>query len=105
MERAGPRICQSLAARDIFKVLLKPQDELHLVPVPNHSTANPEELALLGQQVCPRLSYCETYEDVFTALDVVMDVGEDAATEKLIVLCGSLYLIGHLFQNSNTSNL
>ena len=90
---------------DIFKVLLKPQDELHLVPVPNHSTANPEELALLAQQVCPRLSYCETYEDVFTALDVVMDVGKDAATEKLIVLCGSLYLIGHLFQNSNNSNL
>ncbi len=89
---------------DIFKVLLKPQDELHLVPVPDHSSANPEELATLAQQVCPRLSSCKTYDNVFTALNIVMDLMKDSATEKLVVLCGSLYLIGHLFQNSNINH-
>lgn len=89
---------------DIFEVLLKPQDELHLVPVPDHSSAEPKELASLAQQVCPRLSKCEIYPDVFTALDTVMDLVQDDETEKLIVLCGSLYLIGHLFNNSKILN-
>ncbi|WP_019505443.1 folylpolyglutamate synthase/dihydrofolate synthase family protein [Pleurocapsa sp. PCC 7319] len=86
---------------DIFKVLLKPEDQLHLVPVPEHSSAIPQELAILAQKVCPRLSNCETYENVFTALDTVIDLVTDSATEKLLVLCGSLYLIGYLFQNAN----
>ncbi len=88
---------------DVFEVLLKPGDELHLVPVPDHSSAKPEELATLGTQICPQLSNCQTYQDVFTALDTVMESAKDADTEKLIVLCGSLYLIGHLFQHSNIS--
>ncbi|MGB5633247.1 MAG: folylpolyglutamate synthase/dihydrofolate synthase family protein [Waterburya sp.] len=88
---------------DIFEVLLKPGDELHLVPVPDHSSAKPEELATLATHVCPRLSNCQTHQDVFIALDAVMESAKDkdADTEKLIVLCGSLYLIGHLFQHSN----
>lgn len=85
---------------DVFEVLLKPQDELHLVPVPDHSSAEPKELAHLAQQVCPRLSNYGIYQDVFTALDTVMDLVKDSETEKLMVLCGSLYLIGHLFNNS-----
>ena len=82
---------------DVLEVLLKPNDELHLVPVPNHSTAEPEELAAIANRVCPCLQKCETHEDVFTALDVAMTSNAD----KLTVLCGSLYLIGHLFQHGN----
>lgn len=85
---------------DIFDVLLKPQDELHLVPVPDHSSASTSDLAVLAQQVCPRLSTCKTYSDVFTALDRAIDF-TDSSAEKVVVLCGSLYLIGHLLQNSD----
>ncbi len=81
---------------DIFKALLRPQDELHLVPVPEHSTAEPQELAELAQQVCPQLSQCQTYPDVFTALDRVEK--EKQNSDRLVVLCGSLYLIGYFFK-------
>lgn len=89
---------------DIFKVLLKPKDELHLVPVPDHSSAEPETLAALATQICPNLSQCQTEPDVFTALNTVMATGEDIS-DKIVVLCGSLYLIGHLFQHNNIKQL
>ena len=88
---------------DIFEALLKPGDELHLVPVPDHSSAEPKALADLATQVCPDLSCCQTYDSVFLALDRVMESGKDK--EQLLVLCGSLYLIGHLFQNKDKVNL
>ena len=83
---------------DIFEALLKPHDELHLVPVPDHSSAEPEELAALATRVCPKLNSCQTYQDVFTALDTV--ITDPVNTERVTVLCGSLYLIGHLYQHS-----
>ncbi|MEM8673602.1 MAG: folylpolyglutamate synthase/dihydrofolate synthase family protein [Cyanobacteria bacterium P01_G01_bin.67] len=89
--------------QDIFEVLLQPGDELHLVPVPDHSSAEPEELANLGTQVCPRLNKCQTYPNIFTALDTVMESAKTIDQSQTIVLCGSLYLIGHLFQHTNIS--
>jgi dihydrofolate synthase / folylpolyglutamate synthase len=89
--------------QDILQVLLKPQDELYLVPVPDHSSAEPNELATLAEQVCPRLSKCETYDNLFTALDIALDSAANSTDKKLVVLCGSLYLIGYFFQNSNMS--
>ncbi|MGL5939499.1 MAG: bifunctional folylpolyglutamate synthase/dihydrofolate synthase [Waterburya sp.] len=86
--------------QDILQVLLKPQDELHLVPVPDHSSAEPKELATLAKQVCPRLSKCETYDNLFTALDIALESVEKSTDDKLVVLCGSLYLIGYFFQKS-----
>ena len=80
---------------DIFSALLRPQDELHLVPVPDRSTTDPQELANLAQQVCPRLSQCKTYTDLFMALDTVWKNRQD---DDLVILCGSLYLIGYFFQ-------
>ncbi len=85
---------------DVLEVLLKPQDELHLVPVPDHSTAEPKDLAAIALQVCPNLTRCQTYANIFTALDKVGSLSED----KLLVLCGSLYLIGHLFRNWDLKN-
>jgi dihydrofolate synthase/folylpolyglutamate synthase len=77
---------------DIFKALLRPNDKLYLVPIPDHSSANPVELAKLASEVCPELSICQTYLDLISALSAAFN-----ATDNLIILCGSLYLIGHFF--------
>jgi dihydrofolate synthase / folylpolyglutamate synthase len=82
---------------DIFEALLKPDDELHLVPVPEHSSADPEELAALATQVCPRLQNCQTHQNVFQALDIAIASQSDQEQKRLTVLCGSLYLIGAFF--------
>lgn len=84
---------------DIFEVLLKPGDELHLVPVPDHSSAKPGTLAKLASKICPNLDNCQTYPDVFTALEVATENAQ--SDDKTMVLCGSLYLIGYLFQHTS----
>jgi dihydrofolate synthase / folylpolyglutamate synthase len=89
---------------DIFEVLLKPHDALHLVPVPDHSSADPEKLAALANQVCPQLNHCQTHQDVFTALDVAIATQSEQDSAGITVLCGSLYLIGHLFKHSDLNN-
>lgn len=75
---------------DIFAALLRPDDELYLVPIPDHSCADPAQLAMLAQ-VCP-LAACRTYPDLITALEAA------TSAKKLVVLCGSLYLIGHFLE-------
>ncbi len=84
--------------QDVFQALLRPQDQLHLVPVPDHSSAEPEDLAVLAQQVCPQLSQCKIYEDLFLALDNIWD--RQLNSNELVVFCGSLYLIGYFFSNT-----
>ncbi len=86
---------------DVFQALLRPGDRLHLVPVPAHSSADPQQLAQLAQQVCPTLAACQTYENVTAAIAAATQPTESSsATVPLTVLCGSLYLIGH-FLGSN----
>ena len=75
----------------IFQALLRASDELLLVPVPDHSTAEPEALAKLASQICPDLAKVQTFPDVFAALDA-------AEPERQIVLCGSLYLVGYFLR-------
>ena len=106
LERPATWIVGMLSTKDhedIFQELLKPGDELHLVPVPDHSTAEPETLAALAIDVCPNLHSCRTYPDVVTALDTVVESTE-MNTARVTVLCGSLYLIGYLFQQTNISH-
>ncbi len=79
--------------KDIFQALLRSQDRLYLVPVPDHSSANPRELAQIAVEICPELSRCETYPDLTSALDAAIN---DKNNQP--VLCGSLYLIGHFFR-------
>ncbi len=74
---------------DIFKALLRPHDELYLVPVPDHSTAKPEDLAMLAREICPELNKCEVGEDLWSILEVATN------NNSQVILCGSLYLIGH----------
>ncbi len=77
---------------DIFKALLRPTDRLYLVPVPDHSSADPAQLATLAEEICPDLAACRTYPELVTALEAAV-----ASSKELIVLCGSLYLVGHFF--------
>lgn len=76
----------------IFQQLLRPDDQLHLVPVPDHSTAQPEELAILAKTIQPHLKQVQTYDNLFTALDTLTN--HEGETEVL-TLCGSLYLLGY----------
>ena len=76
----------------IFQALLKPGDRLYLVPVPDHSSAAPFELASLAENVCS-LATCHTYTDLFSALNAAFE------SSDLTVLCGSLYLVGYFFTN------
>jgi dihydrofolate synthase/folylpolyglutamate synthase len=76
----------------VFTALLRPGDTLHLVPVPDHSTAEPGELAQLARESCPQLATCQLFEDVFPALDAAIQ------TPNQVVLCGSLYLLGYFLQ-------
>jgi len=118
---------------DIFQALLRPGDRLSLVPVPDHSSADPAQLAALAQSLRPDLAACQVYPDVIPALKAAiaplgLDFGSRDASvppdQKVftpahrhncpstthqgslagraeppsiaqVVLCGSLYLVGH----------
>ena len=72
---------------DVFQALLRPGDQLHLVPVPGHLSAEPAELRDIAISTCPDLASCQVHADLLAGLQ--------AAEGELKVLCGSLYLIGH----------
>ena len=84
---------------DIFDALLRSGDRLYLVPVPDHSSADPNALAVLAQNVCPELADCRTYPQLEQGLEAASS-NPTETSERLIVLCGSLYLIGHFLKNS-----
>ncbi|MGK7923195.1 MAG: folylpolyglutamate synthase/dihydrofolate synthase family protein [Trichodesmium sp.] len=81
----------------IFQALIRPGDRLYLVPVPDHSSADPEELSQLAMNVCTELEFSQAYSDLTIALPEAM-----SDRENLIVLCGSLYLLGNFLANSNS---
>ncbi|MEM6752320.1 MAG: folylpolyglutamate synthase/dihydrofolate synthase family protein [Cyanobacteria bacterium P01_C01_bin.38] len=81
----------------VFQSLLRANDRLHLVPVPEHSSADERELAQLAKNICPELSICETHSDLSTALSTAF-----SSDNNLVVLCGSLYLIGHFLQDKSS---
>ncbi|MEH1921491.1 bifunctional folylpolyglutamate synthase/dihydrofolate synthase [Nostoc sp.] len=81
---------------DIFTALLRPGDRLFLVPIPvepfpGRTSADLDYLSNLAYNLCPELSDRQIHPDLFTAL-------EAATTDNLIVLCGSLYLVGDFLQ-------
>ncbi|MGF1479668.1 MAG: bifunctional folylpolyglutamate synthase/dihydrofolate synthase [Cyanophyceae cyanobacterium] len=80
---------------DIFAALLRGGDRLYLVPVPDHSTAEPKELAALAPQICPNLDFCRPFPELFEALDFAYQ----SSSEHLVVLCGSLYLVGYFLRH------
>jgi dihydrofolate synthase / folylpolyglutamate synthase len=74
---------------DICQALLRKGDRLTVVPVPEHSSADPLQLAELARSICPGLERCETAVDLVEGLKLLQD---EAAGLK--ILCGSLYLVG-----------
>ncbi|WP_373479915.1 folylpolyglutamate synthase/dihydrofolate synthase family protein [Geminocystis sp.] len=87
----------------IFRNLLRPQDQLNLVPVPDHITATPEQLAKLATEIEPNLTKIETYQDLFLALEtVIKTVNQEKQT---IVICGSLYLLGYFIKLNEISTM
>jgi dihydrofolate synthase/folylpolyglutamate synthase len=85
---------------DIFAALLRPGDRLFLVPIPVESwpgrtSADLDSLTNLAYSLCPELSDRQIHPDLFTALEAATST---ATTDNLIVLCGSLYLVGDFLQ-------
>lgn len=76
---------------DVLRELLRSNDSLFLVPVPEHTPVDLLKLADLARSICPDLSTCEVFSDEIAALDATQKEGA-------IVLCGSLYLIGHFLR-------
>ncbi len=85
------------AHREIFQALLRPGDKLYLVPVPDHSSADPIVLAKLARSICPKLTQISTCDDLSMGLTVASTT---TATHQL-VLCGSLYLLGHFLRQQS----
>ncbi|PHJ66066.1 folylpolyglutamate synthase [Nostoc linckia z18] len=88
---------------DIFTALLRPGDRLFLVPIsvepwPGRNSANLDELANLAYNLCPQLSDRQIHPDLFTALETATST---TTKEDLIVVCGSLYLVGDFLQMRN----
>ena len=81
--------------KDVFQALLRPGDRVYLVPVPDHSSANPQELADLALKVCPQLAECQTQPDLLSAF---AHLNQEYPQEQ-IIFCGSLYLIGYFFKH------
>jgi dihydrofolate synthase / folylpolyglutamate synthase len=79
---------------DVFKELLRGGDRLYLVPVPEHTPADLQEMAQMARSVCPRLADCQVYGDVAEGLAAALKANVGQA-DAMTVLCGSLYLIGH----------
>lgn len=87
---------------DIFEALLREGDRLTLVPVPEHSSADPEQLADLARSVCPRLACCTPVPSLKEGLTQLQGTLPSSAEPK--VLCGSLYLVGEFYKMSNAFN-
>jgi dihydrofolate synthase / folylpolyglutamate synthase len=86
---------------DIFTALLRPSDRLFLVPIPVESwpgrtSADLDSLTNLAYSLCPKLSDRQIHPDLFTALKAAT-----STTDDLIVLCGSLYLVGDFLATTN----
>ncbi|ERN41004.1 folylpolyglutamate synthase/dihydrofolate synthase [Rubidibacter lacunae KORDI 51-2] len=88
---------------EIFAHLLRPGDRLYLVPVPEHQSAAPEELAAIATGICPQLASCSTYDDLAPALDAAAQAAGAIGPRHPTVLCGSLYLLGHFFARNATA--
>ena len=91
--------------QEVLSALLRPGDSLHLVPVPGHSSAEPDQLAAVAAAVCPDLRVCRTYGSLEMALDGIATTAATTSPSTAFpwtVLCGSLYLVGHFFATQAT---
>ncbi|MEH2124864.1 bifunctional folylpolyglutamate synthase/dihydrofolate synthase [Nostoc sp.] len=88
---------------DIFTALLRPGDRLYLVPIPvepwaGRTSADLNYLSNLAYSLCAELRDRQIHPDLFTALEAATST---TTTDDLIVLCGSLYLVGEFLATTN----
>ncbi len=82
--------------REIFQALLRPGDRLYLMPVPDHSSADPAQLSDLAESICCDLDSVSVSTDLSTGLNAAMI----HRNTHQPVLCGSLYLLGYFLKLS-----
>lgn len=87
---------------DIFKALLRPGDRLYLVPVPDHASADLDELTQLALDLCPNLKACQPCQNVFKGLELAFQARN--LSDSTTILCGSLYLIGDFLRTVQTAS-
>jgi dihydrofolate synthase / folylpolyglutamate synthase len=81
---------------EILQALLRDGDRLYLVPVPSHSSADPDLLADLARSVAINLDSISTHPDESAALNAAIT----QTNTHQPVLCGSLYLLGHFLKQN-----
>ncbi|MEH2178891.1 bifunctional folylpolyglutamate synthase/dihydrofolate synthase [Nostoc sp.] len=91
---------------DIFTALLRPGDRLYLVPIPvepwpGRTSADLDYLSNLAYSLCPELSDRQIHPDLFTALETATST---TTTDDLIIVCGSLYLVGDFLATAISIN-
>ncbi|NEO83440.1 MAG: bifunctional folylpolyglutamate synthase/dihydrofolate synthase [Spirulina sp. SIO3F2] len=90
-----------LATKDsqgILQALLKPGDRLTAVPVPGYESTAPDLLQARAIELGLSVDDCESVADVFIALSDLSSQG------YRVVLCGSLYLLGHVLSKTQNSD-
>ena len=80
----------------IFQALLRPQDRLYLVPIPDSGTATPEELLTVAKNLNIHLQESRCFPDLETGLTTAIK-----QVDKTTVLCGSLYLLGDFLRQQD----
>jgi dihydrofolate synthase/folylpolyglutamate synthase len=86
----------------VFQHLLRPGDRLLLVPVPDHDSVDLLMLEKLAWQIMPQLREVSLFNDCFCALESLKKVEKNQ--NQLIVMCGSLYLVGYFLKKFQCSN-
>jgi dihydrofolate synthase / folylpolyglutamate synthase len=93
-------ILASKSHRDMLETLLRSGDSLYLVPIPEHKSADLTQLATLAKQViCPKLAHVQILDDVQLGIQAAIDRADPT---DLVVLCGSLYLVGHFLSQEKS---
>ncbi|MEM9770768.1 MAG: folylpolyglutamate synthase/dihydrofolate synthase family protein [Cyanobacteria bacterium P01_D01_bin.73] len=82
--------------RRVLQTILQPGDRLLTVPVPSHAGVDPLELLELGKNIRPDLEEAQSFETLAEGLDHAFLRGGD----RPVILCGSLYLLGHFLELS-----
>ncbi|MEM1426363.1 MAG: folylpolyglutamate synthase/dihydrofolate synthase family protein [Cyanobacteria bacterium P01_H01_bin.130] len=85
-------------ARKVLGLILRPGDRLFTVPVPSPRCTDPKDLAALGHTLCPELAQVQSYDQLPDALEVAFDDERDDGSDRPVILCGSLYLLGHFLE-------
>jgi len=91
----------------ILRSLLRPEDSLALVPISAHQTANPDYLVDLAFSIL-RSDHDQSMEldqliKSYPNLDAALNAVCSQEPSDLVILCGSLYLVGEFLQHHGNS--